>query len=102
MVTPQKRTPVTRRRRKSNSSSSEESEALDYTISPKSQFFPDKISTPFPPKRFPNNLVNPVSPIDRPLSLHNELNKVIQTPGDIVTKGQTAPRTNVTRSHGSY
>ena len=91
MVTPQKSTPVTRRRRNSDSSSSEESEALDYTISPKSQFFPDKISTPYPPKRFPDNLVNPVSPIDRPLSLHDELNKAIQTPGDIESQRDKQP-----------
>ena len=103
MVTPQKITPITRRRKKSDSSSSEESEALDYTISPQTQFFQDKISTPYPPKRFPDSLVNPVTPIDRPFSLHDELNKAIQTPGDIrVRKGQPAPKTNITRSHGPY
>ena len=48
MVTPQKRTAITRRRKKSDSSSSEESEALDYTISPQTQFFQNRISTPYP------------------------------------------------------
>ena len=75
---------------------------MDYTISPQTQFFPDRISTPYPPKRFPDNLVKPVTPIDRHFSLHDELNKAIQTPGDIVRKGQPAPTTNFTRSHGPY
>ena len=72
-------------------------EALDYTISPKSQFFPDKISTPFPPKLFPDNWVNPVSPIDRPLSSHDELNKAIQTPGDIESQRDKQPHRQTLR-----
>ena len=97
MVTPPKSTPVTRRRKEGDSSSSEESEELDYTFSPKSQFFPDKMSTPYPPKRFSENLVKPISPIDRPLSLHDELIKAIQTPGDIESQRDKQPHKQTLR-----
>jgi hypothetical protein len=72
------------------SSSSESSEELDYTLSPKTQFFPDRISTPCPPKRFPDDMVSPATPIERPLSLQDELNRAMETPGAKIRK--TPPR----------
>ena len=70
---------------------------MDYTISPQTQFFPDRISTPFPPKRFPDDLVHPVTPIDRPFSSHDELNKAIQTPGDIESEKANQPQRQTLR-----
>ena len=60
MVTP-KKVPLSRGdKKKTDSSSSEESEELDHTISPKTQFFPARISTPYPPpkkkKTFPRKI----------------------------------------------
>jgi hypothetical protein len=40
------------------------SEETDYTISPKSKFFPDRISTPDPSKPFLNDLISPTTPIE--------------------------------------
>ena len=82
MITPQKSTPITRRRKETDSFSSKESREFNYTISPKTQFSPDRISTSYPPQRFPDDMVNPVTPIGRSLTLYDELNKAIQTPGD--------------------
>ena len=36
--------------------------------------------------------MKPISPIDRPLSLHDELNKAIQTPGDIESEKVNQPQ----------
>ena len=51
MTTPRNRTPIVRKHKESDSSSSENSEKLDYTISPKTKLFPDKISASHPQKR---------------------------------------------------
>ena len=42
-------------------------------------------------------MVNPVSPIDRPLSLHDELDKAIQTPGDIESQRDKQPHRQTLR-----
>ena len=82
MVTPKERTPTTRKHQENGSSSNEESEELDYTISPKTQFFPDRISTLLPPKRFHDDTEPSITPIDRPLALYDYSNKAKHTPGD--------------------